>query len=666
MSGFCDVMIPGICGMGLHLQVDGFRLIYVAIAVLMWTVSGVFSLEYMAHYQNRSRYYLFFWLTFFATVGVFLSADLYTTFIFFEIMSFTSYVWVAFDERKESLRAAGTYLAVAVIGGLVMLMGLFLLYHMLGTLEIDRIAGAVEQVAPEDRGQLYLIGGLLLFGFGAKAGCFPLHIWLPKAHPVAPAPASALLSGILTKSGMFGILVVSCRIFGADRTWGFLIAGLGLVTMFLGAFLALLSVNLKRTLACSSVSQIGFILTGVGMYSLLASAGESTALAARGALLHMVNHSMFKLVLFLCAGAVYMRLHQLELNEIRGYGRKKPALKFCFLMGALGIAGVPLWSGYVSKTLLHESIVEYRHFAGNPMVWKFAEWIFLISGGMTAAYMTKLFVAVFVEQNEDQKRQVQFDAIPGNGMRTLSALVLAVPAAALFLSGVAPQFTMDRIADFGQGFLQAGKPEHSVAYFSPVNLKGSMISLGIGAVLYGIVVRKLLMQDGRYVDRWPNWLDLENLIYRPVLLTLLPGCFGAVCAFVDRYLISAVVTVFLSVSAVVCRAMDSLTDGLIRLARATTHRQLAEPTVHHEDDRAALLLGAFWDRVSLTGYRLSGGAKKQKAKPVSHIPDLMEKEKVLLRIGQMVEESFSFGLMLFGIGLCLTLGYLLYVFFRMA
>ena len=107
--------VPGICGQGLHFQINGFSLVYLCIAVLMWVVSGIFSLEYMAHYERRKRYYWFFWVTLAAIAGVFLSADFYTTFIFFEIMSFTSYVWVAFDEKKESLRAAETYLAVAVI-----------------------------------------------------------------------------------------------------------------------------------------------------------------------------------------------------------------------------------------------------------------------------------------------------------------------------------------------------------------------------------------------------------------------------------------------------------------------------------------------------------------------------------------------------------------------
>ena len=169
MKTLFDVAIPGFCGMGLHFKLDGFRLVYSCIAVLMWAASGAFSLEYMAHYEKRRKYYVFLWVTFFATVGVFLSADLYTTFIFFEIMSFTSYVWVAFDEKKESLKAAETYLAVAVIGGLAMLMGLFLLYDLTGTLDMDLI-GPAARAALENGGgylspaaQLYTAGGCLLY-----------------------------------------------------------------------------------------------------------------------------------------------------------------------------------------------------------------------------------------------------------------------------------------------------------------------------------------------------------------------------------------------------------------------------------------------------------------------------------------------------------------------
>ena len=217
--------LPGICGMGLNLTLDGFRALYGTIAAFMWFMSTLFSKEYFAHYRNRNRYYLFLLLTLGATEGVFLSADFYTTFLFFEVMSFTSYVWVAHDERRESLRAAGTYLAVAVIGGLVMLMGIFLLYSMTGTLRFDELIGLAGKAGFQgaEQKKLWAAGLCMLFGFGAKAGAFPLHIWLPKAHPVAPAPASALLSGILTKAGMFGILILTSYIFLWDNAWGSMI-----------------------------------------------------------------------------------------------------------------------------------------------------------------------------------------------------------------------------------------------------------------------------------------------------------------------------------------------------------------------------------------------------------------------------------------------------------
>ncbi len=727
-----DVVIPGFCGMGMHLKLDGFRLVYCVIAVLMWTVSGIFSREYMAHYANRRRYYIFFWATFAATVGVFLSANLFTTFIFFEIMSFTSYVWVAFDERSASLKAAETYLAVAVIGGMVMLMGLFLLYDLFGTLEIDEIrvladavmsgnwplqagnalsaaaaegaavsaAGQTAALVPQSQGaavaysviggadgptsvwvagklpepawsgstpgapgsffptakaQLYTAGALLLFGFGAKAGCFPLHIWLPKAHPEAPAPASALLSGILTKTGVFGIIVVSCGLFGADHSWGLLIAVLGLITMFVGALLAVFSINLKRTLACSSISQIGFILTGIGMACLLRSIGEGNTLAVRGAFLHMVNHSLFKLVLFLCAGAVYMNLHKLDLNEIRGFGRGKPALMFAFLMGALGIGGIPLWNGYVSKTLIHESIVEYMEAVGGPWAWHLAEWVFLITGGMTVAYMLKLFVAVFVEKNADPEMQERYDGMTHVYMRPETTAALVVTAAILPFLGLTAHLSMDRIADLGQEFFHVQGHAHTVAYLSLTNLKGGAISICIGVILYFLVIRGLLTEpDGegkrRYADRWPSWLDLENLIYRPIL--------------------QAALTVFTFVG----RVMDSGVDWLIRIARFTTHKQVPAVREPHDSDLAAHVIGGVIDAAAAFRSRLpwkrNTGKASLAAGPQGNTAParepatarLVNREEQFKGNLHLIQESFSYGLMLVCVGLCVTLIYLIWGF----
>ena len=506
--------------------------IYCYIALFMWSVSLLFSKEYFAHYSHKVRYYGFMLLTMFATLGVFLAKDLFTMFIFFEVMSLSSYVWVVQEETEEALKVGVTYLTIAVIGGMVMLMGLFLLNHALGTLRIDKLYQAVQSVWSEKSGQIYTAGFLMLFGFGAKAGMFPLHFWLPKAHPVAPAPASALLSGILTKCGILGILVLTAQIFVHDLTWGSVILTLGVFGMVVGAVLAVFSVNLKRTLACSSVSQIGFILVGVGMQCFL---GEENALAVRGTFLHMVNHSLIKLLLFNLAGVIYMNTHALDLNTVRGFGRKKPFLMITFLMGALGIGGMPLLNGYVSKTLLHESIVEYiAHLTAHghsALLFQTIEWIFLFSGGVTVAYMLKLFVCLFMEKNS--KLQEQYDA-KSNYMSVLSKLVLGISAVILPIMGAFPGMTMNKMADAVMGFLRSGPLHHEVHYFAWVNLKGGLISIGIGILVYFLVIRKVFMKNGNYVNLWPEKLDLE-VIFSKLVWGML-AVLGFVTKILDGFL----------------------------------------------------------------------------------------------------------------------------------
>ena len=522
-----ELELPGICGVGLHLAAGSLKSLLALVSAFLWAATGLNCPSYFASAEGCNRFYLFWLMTLGALMGVFLAADLFTLFVFFEMMSFTSYVWVAQNETEEAVRAGQTYLAVAVIGGMALLTGLVLLQHLLGTLDFAELAAAVSALPEEKRTALYTAGGLALAGFGAKAGMFPLHIWLPKAHPVAPAPASALLSGILTKSGVFGILLLSRYLSWAELSWSRVVLALGVVTMVLGAVLALFSIDLKRTLACSSMSQIGFILVGVAMQGFL---GHENALAAWGTVLHMLNHSLIKLVLFVAAGVVYLGTHSLNLNDIRGWGRNKPVLKALFFVGAASIAGVPGFSGYVSKTLLHESIVEYLHVleaAGASTGWFTAvEWLFLISGGLTAAYMAKLFVAIFVSSRAvGQRPAVREYMSPG----TQAALLCG--AGLLLLLGLTPNGTMEPLAQWAGTFLLAGEG-HSVHYFTWVNLQGACISLGIGAAVYLLVVRRLLMRreaDGMvYLDRWPARLDLENLVYRPALSAL--TFLGALCA----------------------------------------------------------------------------------------------------------------------------------------
>ncbi|MBO5303379.1 MAG: sodium:proton antiporter [Lachnospiraceae bacterium] len=634
-----ELYIPQICGMGLHFCLDGFRSVYGLVAAFMWMMTLLFSKEYLGgHPHHLGRYYFFQLMTLGATLGVFLSADLFTTFIFFEIMSFTSYVWVVQEETKGAIKAAETYLAVAVLGGLVLLMGLFLLQHNLGTLEMSALLDAAK--ACENKTILYVAGCCTLVGFGAKAGAFPLHIWLPKAHPVAPAPASALLSGILTKAGVFGVLVVSSNIFLHDMKWGLLLLVLGLFTMFGGALLAVFSVDLKRTLACSSMSQIGFIFIGIGMQGLL---GEHNALAIRGTLLHMLNHSLIKLVLFMIAGVVVMNLHKLNLNEIRGFGRKKPLLKICFLSGALGISGIPLFNGYVSKTLLHESIVEgiahyAEHEASIAAFLQASEWIFLVSGGMTLAYMTKLFVAVFVEENTDAAVQKAFDE-KKDYMTPLSAFAIAVSAVILPVLGVVPNLVSDKIADLGHGFMHLEGEVHAVSYFNFTNLKGGMISIIIGIVLY-ILIRKFTMTNregvSEYKNCWPKWWDVEELAYRPMLLKILP--------FIAR---------------VICRVLDSLVDGFALLLRRTIYKDRKIPHELAEGSEFTHLLGAALDWIRNVKRRILHQPVPKHDVSFEH--KLAMKREKIMETNTIISRSLSFGLLLFYVGLVCTLIYLLYL-----
>ena len=687
----------GFALLGLRFRLDGFRALYVLIAAFMWMMTGFFSPRYFLHYCHRGRYFFFTLLTLGATAGVFLSDDLYTAFIFFEIMSFTSYAWVAHEETPGALRAAETYLAIAVVGGMVTLMGLFLLWHRLGSLSFDALRRAGETLSPSE---LYLPGALAAFGFAAKAGMFPLHIWLPKAHPVAPAPASALLSGVLTKAGVFGLLVLSCNLFAHHALWGNAILLFGLATMFLGALLAMFSVDLKRTLACSSMSQIGFILVGIGMQGLL---GAHNALAVRGTLLHMVNHSLIKLCLFLAAGTVYMNLHQLNLNDIRGFGRGKRILHFAFLMGALGISGVPLWNGYISKTLLHESILEYVELLreqGLPTLgYSTAEWIFVLSGGMTFSYMLKLYIALFHEKYPS--RQQAFDAARGTYLTPLSAFALLGSALVLPLLGFLPDLLMNGIADLGQGFLHGHSPAHPVSWFSLPNLWGTAKSLLIGAGLYLGIIRPFLMR-GRpdpapdaapstpiddtpglrfYVNRWPTWLDLEKLLRsaftrkilcdpvvwlcrlldglassRPIALWI-PRAVTALCRLLDGLASSRPIAIWIpALLTAIARLLDETADRLALLLRGSLFsrgKPRQQPPVGVPSTwflgRALDAVARFLNRTLLRSHPLSTDFEYRLD------VDRREAHRTL----GMLTRSLSFGLLLLGVGLVITCLYLL-------
>jgi len=523
-----EVFIPNIMGMGLYLKLDMFRFIFVWLTALIWFLITIYSTQYLLSYKNKNRYYLFFMITYWSTLGIFISNNIINLFTFFEIMSLSSYPLIIHDEDKYSHDAGKTYLIMAVSGGLVLLMGLFLLYDYTQTLDIDKIKYVIQDIGNIK----YVIAGLMIFGFGVKAGTFPLHIWLPKAHPAAPAPASAILSGVLLKTGIFGILI-TVEIMGLNDIYiSVVLLVLGFITMFMGGFLAMYQRNIKRILAYSSMSQMGYIIVGIGLMGVL---HEHKAIALYGILYHIINHMLFKVLLFMSAGVIYMKLHELSINGIGGFGRNKRVLKICFIIGSCAIMGVPGFNGFISKNLLHHALSEALHLYGG--VWlNIGELIFVISSAFTTAYLLKLFVAVFVEKSDHDIANIKMK-VTGRALVPMSIL-----AAMIIFIGVYPEFIMNIIDKAVESFNIHDTLD--VNFYSFENIKSSLVSILLGTLIYVFFIRKVLRKGSGenwwYENTALNWFSLEDNLYIP-LFTAMFKISSFILKFCDEGLLNLIV-----------------------------------------------------------------------------------------------------------------------------
>lgn len=328
----------------------------------------------------------------------------------------------------------------------------------------------------------------------------------------------------------------------------------------------------------------------------------------------------------MAAGVVFMNLHKLDLNDIRGFGRGKPFLNFAFLMGALGIGGLPFWNEYVSKTLLHESIIEYS----KAPAYVFVEWMFLISGGLTAAYMLKLYIVLFVEKN-DAAVQKKYDEMNGHYMNKRSMFAIGGSAAVLPVLGMAPGLTMIPIAEGAREFFLMPGSMHVPRFWGFECLKGGLISIGIGIVIYLLIIRKLFIKKeaGKevYADLWPVWLDLENLVYRP---------------FFEHGL--------LFIGSVLGRACDSAVDGIVVLLRRTFYKDAVIPYRTGSFPKLETVLGTILDK--------GESYLKRQEEAMSHRWSIRRRRLAHQESRDMIRFSLSYGLSLSGIGLIFVLIYL--------
>lgn len=332
------ILLPGL---GISFGSSPVGLLLAGVTALVWLAASIFSLRYLAEDQHCSRFYLLFGLSVAGATACFLAGDFLGLLLGFEVMSLASYGLVAHNPGQKAQKAGKLYLYLGVAGGILLAVALAILWHHAGSLDYSQL------------GQLPLgLAVLFSLGFAIKAGAFPLHFWLPEAHPVAPATGSALLSGILIKTGAFGLLRIA-SLTANGRIYGLAMIIIALITMSVGVLLALIQADAKRLLAYHSVSQMGYILLGIGLWAL----GNST-LGFGGAVFHMVNHALFKSALFLICGSALLACQTVDLYQLGSLRKAFGLLTPMLLIPAFGIAGVPGFNGYVSKTLLHDALLQ--------------------------------------------------------------------------------------------------------------------------------------------------------------------------------------------------------------------------------------------------------------------------------------------------------------------
>ena len=349
--------------LGINLVLDGLSsLLLLAISVVSSAVM-FFSIRYMEQYTAKSKYLSLFMLMVAGMNGVALSGDIFNLFVFLEIASLASYALVGFGCEHEELEASFKYMVLGSIGSIFVLFAVALVYGNTGSLNMAYISKGIQS-SGLNPGLTFALA-LFIAGFGLKAALVPFHAWLPDAHPSAPAPISAMLSGVLIETlGVYALARVVFNVFGISIPMGWLLIVLGLVSMVAGAFLAIGQWDLKRLMAYSSISQVGYVILGIGLGGLIIARGGNVAwasLAILGGLFHLVNHSVYKSLLFLTSGSVQMSTGTRQLREMGGLADKLPVTRATCTVASASIAGIPPFSGFWSKLILVVAAVQ-AHF----------------------------------------------------------------------------------------------------------------------------------------------------------------------------------------------------------------------------------------------------------------------------------------------------------------
>lgn len=368
---------------GIALVLDGLTVFMLVTVNLMAFFIAIYSINYMERFTSKWKFYTLFLLMVAGMNGVVITGDMFNLFVFLEIASVASYALVAFGTERHELEAAFKYTVMSTVGSLFVLLGIVFLYSYTSTLNMADMANILAQKSASNI--TIMVSVLFIMGFGLKAALVPFHAWLPDAHPSAPAPISAMLSGVLIKSlGVYTLCRVFYNIIGINSSLSLILMVLGTLSMVIGVFLAIGQWDFKRLLAYHSISQIGYVILGIGL---------GTPLGMIGGLFHLFNHSVFKSLLFLNSGAVEYATGTRDLQKMGGLMTKMPITGTTSLVASMSIAGIPPFNGFWSKLIIIIACVQANRLG-------YAFWAVLASILTLASFMKVMKYAFFGKLKE--------------------------------------------------------------------------------------------------------------------------------------------------------------------------------------------------------------------------------------------------------------------------
>ena len=372
-------------------NIDGLSKLFALIISVIVFLASLYSIGYFKNEKHNNRYFFFLLLTLGSLIGVATSTQFGNFYVFWELMTWSSYLLIIHEPSQKALKAGFKYFMMCTSGAYIMQFGILLLQNSTGTLDMAAVSSKLPFVAP---GLLIAVIVMFIIGTGVKVGLVPMHSWLPEAHPAAPSPVSAILSGILTKIGIYGLVRVLFTVFGMGLLYklgsigklsytGLIISILGIVTVLYGEIMALRQKDIKRLLAYSTMAQIGEIITTIGL---------GTYLSMVAGLYHVMNHAIMKGLLFLAAGILAYRLKSRDISAFKGIGKVMPFTAGCLSIGILAIMGLPPFNGFISKFLMLYAAVDAGY-------WYIAALI-LLGSIIGAIYYIRLIKTVFFEKYE--------------------------------------------------------------------------------------------------------------------------------------------------------------------------------------------------------------------------------------------------------------------------